>query len=640
MSDPAMDEVTKQLSITSVGSSGVSFEGKSLKLNTEDDARDVIKAVNACQNLHYLNLEGNTLGVDAAKAIGKALEAHSELKRALWKDLFTGRMKTEIPKALHFLSSGLVLAGTQLLELDLSDNAFGPIGVEGLAMLLRSPSCHLLQILKLNNNGLGISGGKMLSRALLDCYNNSRESGKTLALKVFIAGRNRLENEGAKALAEVFRTLGTLEEVCMPQNGIYHVGITALSEAFVQNPNLRVLNLNDNTITAKGAVALANAFPKLQKLQEINLGDCLLKTKGALLLAAALADEHNDLQDRVYITKVWDLRDLCVRIVSLSMLEWTWTEIEYRLDSQRATKGAHMEKLHLGFNEIGARGGLELSRAMRNKEKLVLLDLGGNQFGETGRQELQSELQDSGRLGALGSLSEDEDEDEEEGEDEEEEDDEEDEDEEEEDGDDEVDGSEESETEGKSLEKGDGNIVDFEKTIQQIQSVKLSDSEETKLQSDVVTSSVTVTEFLQSPTQENFTALGSNRVELMLKEIRCKFQRASEAGISLFKWAEKQEQLIVNNSLLVHLGLIKLIPDLPRKSSVAAFRLATGHDCLAKHLHRIGIYQSPNCPLCNSNQEMDSEHLKICASVADHDNIFEKYWSARGQMTLLSNAWH
>ncbi|KAJ4443808.1 hypothetical protein ANN_05588 [Periplaneta americana] len=84
----------------------------------------------------------------------------------------------------------------------------------------------------------------------------------------------------------------------------------------------------------------------------------------------------------------------------------------------------------------------------------------------------------------------------------------------------------------------------------------------------------------------------------------------------------------------------QLIPDLPRKSSVAAFRLATGHDCLAKHLHRIGIYQSPNCPSCNSNQEMNSEHLKICASVAGHDNIFEKYLSARGQMTLLSNAWH
>jgi uncharacterized MAPEG superfamily protein len=63
-------------------------------------ARDVIEAINSCQNLHYLNLEGNTLGVDAAKGIAKALESHSEFKRALWKDLFTGRMKTEIPKAL------------------------------------------------------------------------------------------------------------------------------------------------------------------------------------------------------------------------------------------------------------------------------------------------------------------------------------------------------------------------------------------------------------------------------------------------------------------------------------------------------------------------------------------------------------
>jgi Ran GTPase-activating protein 1 len=63
-------------------------------------ARDIIRAINFCENLHFLSLEGNTLGVDAAKGIAKALESHSELKRALWKDMFTGRMKTEIPKAL------------------------------------------------------------------------------------------------------------------------------------------------------------------------------------------------------------------------------------------------------------------------------------------------------------------------------------------------------------------------------------------------------------------------------------------------------------------------------------------------------------------------------------------------------------
>lgn len=105
----------------------------------------------------------------------------------------------------EFLGKGLVTAGAQLRELDLSDNAFGPIGVEGLAALLRSSSCYALEELRLNNNGLGITGGKLLASALLDCYNSSKKQGKPLALKVFIAGRNRLENEGAKALAEVFK---------------------------------------------------------------------------------------------------------------------------------------------------------------------------------------------------------------------------------------------------------------------------------------------------------------------------------------------------------------------------------------------------------------------------------------------------
>ena len=40
------------------------------------------------------------MGIEAAGAIGVALEQHPELRRAHWKDMFTGRMKTEIPPAL------------------------------------------------------------------------------------------------------------------------------------------------------------------------------------------------------------------------------------------------------------------------------------------------------------------------------------------------------------------------------------------------------------------------------------------------------------------------------------------------------------------------------------------------------------
>lgn len=117
----------------------------------------------------------------------------------------------------------------------------------------------------MNNCGLGIGGGKMLSQALLDCHAASVKAGTPLQLKVFIAGRNRLENDGAKALAKVFQAVQSLEMVWMPQNGIYHEGIAALSEAFKVNPNMKSLNLNDNTITFRGAESLAEALGCMQK---------------------------------------------------------------------------------------------------------------------------------------------------------------------------------------------------------------------------------------------------------------------------------------------------------------------------------------------------------------------------------------
>ncbi|XP_023937615.1 ran GTPase-activating protein 1 [Bicyclus anynana] len=276
-----LNSLSKALNEPNRTVSGVDFSGKSLKLDTEKDAQPIIDAINACPDLQYLTLTGNTLGVAAAQAISRALARHPELKTASFSDMFTGRMKTEIPPALSALGDGMIEAGARLKVLDLSDNAFGPIGVEGLAKLLQSDVCSQLQELHLNNNGLGITGGKLLAKAL---------SARPRHLRVFVAGRNRLENDGAKALANVFQSMGSLEEVSMPQNGIYHVGITALSEAFKSNPGLKCLNLNDNTVGPKGAAAIAAALPRLKNLKSINFGDCLLKSSGAKALAKCLRD--------------------------------------------------------------------------------------------------------------------------------------------------------------------------------------------------------------------------------------------------------------------------------------------------------------------------------------------------------------
>ena len=59
------------------------------------------------------------------------------------------------------MSDGIIAANAKLAELDLSDNAFGPDGVKACVRLLTSCACYSLTTLKLNNNGLGVGGGKV-----------------------------------------------------------------------------------------------------------------------------------------------------------------------------------------------------------------------------------------------------------------------------------------------------------------------------------------------------------------------------------------------------------------------------------------------------------------------------------------------
>lgn len=180
-----------------------------------------------------------------------------------------------------------------------------------------------------------------------------------LALKVFVAGRNRLENEGAIALASVFQKLTSLEEVAMPQNGIYYQGITALANGLSANPGLRILNLNDNTVGPKGAQALAKALPNFPNLEQLNLGDCLLKTEGSLVLAAALG-----------------------------------------------IKGNHpmLMELNLSYNEIRTQAASPIALAMADKKNLVTLQLDGNAFGTEGRAVLCEALTDSERISSLSTF--------------------------------------------------------------------------------------------------------------------------------------------------------------------------------------------------------------------------------------------
>jgi ribonuclease HI len=53
-----------------------------------------------------------------------------------------------------------------------------------------------------------------------------------------------------------------------------------------------------------------------------------------------------------------------------------------------------------------------------------------------------------------------------------------------------------------------------------------------------------------------------------------------------------------------------------RKTATAQFRLATGHDCLQKHLNRFNITKDEaKCRLCNTGEAQDRAHLFSCAAL-------------------------
>lgn len=335
----------------------LSFAGRGLKLNTKDDVQEIVKSILNCKSMRVLRLEGNTISPEVAEELSKALMKHPELERFIVNDIFTGRLKDEIPLALKSLCGAIDKSGAHLVEINMSDNAFGPIGLHALVDFLESTSCFSLKEIRMHNNGLGPQGSQKFASALNKCLQNS---GGQFKLKVFVCGRNRLEFEGAKSICDVLKKIGSLEEIQMPQNGIRPSAIEFLAEACMHNTELKIINFNDNTFLKSGAEWMSKALINLKKLEYLNLGDCLLKSKGALLIARAVTNLSN------------------------------------------------LKEIILSFNEINLYTGLEICSLLVkcNFKALQLIDLNGNKFGDDGKIEIVEILEPVKQF--LASLSEDE----------------------------------------------------------------------------------------------------------------------------------------------------------------------------------------------------------------------------------------
>ncbi|KAJ2706454.1 Ran GAP Rna1 [Coemansia sp. IMI 203386] len=358
-----------------------SLEGKGLKLTTAEDIAPYLEELRSFENLEEVRLNGNTIGAEAAKALADVLRTKTTLKAsvATFHDIFTGRLKDEVKESVIAICDALSEL-PNLIELNLSDNAFGPLGAEAMSDFLKKHTG--LQILKLNNNGLGIQGGTTIAHSLLECQTECEKLGKEPSLHTLICGRNRLENGSAPAFSKAFAALKTLREVRMPQNGIRPEGIIELVAGLSENSKLTVLDLQDNTFTHTGSQALAGVLSNWSLLETLNVGDCLLGPTGGRLVIEALKDSET------------------LKIVNLQ------------------------------YNEIENDGALALAESLRKLKALENIELNGNRFdAESNAVEMikaalsENDLDDDilGSLSDMEELTDDEDDGEAEDEEEEEE---------------------------------------------------------------------------------------------------------------------------------------------------------------------------------------------------------------------------
>ncbi|KAF9262909.1 RNI-like protein [Marasmius fiardii PR-910] len=333
-------------------SSTFSLHGQGLKLDTRSDMAKHFEGVDPTK-IEEIHLGGNTIGVDAALELADFLKKATSIKVADFADIFTGRLITEIPAALTAICDSLI-DKTSLIEINLSDNAFGGRSVDPMVPFLTKN--RSFQILKLNNNGLGPAGGNVLANALLESAKLSAAEGKKSNLRTFICGRNRLEDGSASAWADAFAAHGGLVEIRMPQNGIRLDGITSIAKGLAKNPDLQYIDLQDNTFTFEGTLtgvqAWSDALASWPDLRTLNLSDCVLSGDGEVpSLVETLAGGSNpklhtlQLQNNNLEAETFARINESIQgpLKGLMALELQWNDVEED-DTNLADIGEHMKR--------------------------------------------------------------------------------------------------------------------------------------------------------------------------------------------------------------------------------------------------------------------------------------------------------
>ncbi len=187
--------------------------------------------------------------------------------------------------------------------------------------------------------------------------------------------RYKIEDAGAKDLADSLVNNKTLTSLSLGGNKITDAGAQALAASLVNNKTLTNLNISHNEIGALGTQALADSLVKNKALKNLNISYNEIGDGGAQALADALVNSKT-------LTSL-DISDNQIGALGTQEL------------AEALKNNKTLTSLDLSDNQIGDEGAKRLAEALKHNKILKSLNLSRNQITDVGAQDLEYALKDN-----------------------------------------------------------------------------------------------------------------------------------------------------------------------------------------------------------------------------------------------------
>lgn len=286
-------------------------------------------------HLHSLELPKNELSSDAGEDLSNLVRSQQQTLSKL--DL------SRNPLTLAGLSPLLdplisESSPSRLIHLNLSDTQLGSKGATTIASILRYSKS--LQELYLGHNNMGTKGMKTIAAEL----------GTNSTLRVLDVSYNNIKKSGASILAESLKnsTESNLRVIDISCNNLGPAGLQAFAKLLAVDRKIEGFYAGRNLVGAEGASILRNALKVNYTLKELRLDNNDIGDLGAWMLADSLAENEH--------------------------------------------RSSAIEKIVLGWNDIGLEGAVSLANALKENNKLRHIDLTGNNICSSGAEALADSL--------------------------------------------------------------------------------------------------------------------------------------------------------------------------------------------------------------------------------------------------------